>query len=264
MARQFFSGNSIEQALLAAAKHYGLEPNQIAYKHRDKKHGFLNMRRRVVIEVDPSAPELSQPALSAGGTQGASPEPAEAFVASPEPTEASAASPVARRVRSSQETWEGQDEFYDEDLSESAALEGSLDEIVALLGLSLDHSLEISDEGVEIDLEGEGSGVLADDTGKCLQAIEHLVPRMVRGFIGYGLPCRVDSGGFKAAREAELRELAESVAEQVRRSTSDQLLEPMSPADRRLVHMALAEDPTVRTESEGEGFLKRVRVLSAD
>ena len=57
MERQFFSGNTLEQAVMAAARHFGLEPEQVAYTPRDKKHGFLSIRRRVVIEVDPSAPE---------------------------------------------------------------------------------------------------------------------------------------------------------------------------------------------------------------
>ncbi|MDA8015891.1 MAG: hypothetical protein MPN21_00470 [Thermoanaerobaculia bacterium] len=59
MSRQFFSGNSIEQAVMAAARHYGVDPERIAYTTRDKKHGFLNIRRRVVIEVDPDRPEVT-------------------------------------------------------------------------------------------------------------------------------------------------------------------------------------------------------------
>ena len=61
MPRQFFSGNSIEQAVMAAARHYKLEPERLAYKLRDKKHGFLNIRRRVVIEVDPENLEVVEP-----------------------------------------------------------------------------------------------------------------------------------------------------------------------------------------------------------
>ncbi|MEO1365554.1 MAG: hypothetical protein AAFX50_00130, partial [Acidobacteriota bacterium] len=59
MPRQFFSGNSIEQAVMSAARHYQIDPELLAYKLRDKKHGFLNIRRRVVIEVDPESLEKS-------------------------------------------------------------------------------------------------------------------------------------------------------------------------------------------------------------
>ena len=63
MERTFFSGNTLEQAVLAAARHHGLDPERVAYTLRDKKHGFLNIRRNVVITVDPAAPEreLTQP-----------------------------------------------------------------------------------------------------------------------------------------------------------------------------------------------------------
>ena len=57
MERQFFSGNTVEQAVLAAARHYGLDPDRVAYTLREKKHGFVIVRRRVVIEVDPDVPE---------------------------------------------------------------------------------------------------------------------------------------------------------------------------------------------------------------
>ncbi|RMH16181.1 MAG: hypothetical protein D6696_18770, partial [Acidobacteria bacterium] len=57
MSRKFFSGGTLEQAVLAAARHYGIEPERVAYTQRDKRSGFLNLRRKVVIEVDPAAPE---------------------------------------------------------------------------------------------------------------------------------------------------------------------------------------------------------------
>ncbi len=60
MERKFFSGSSVEQAVLAAARHYRIEPERVAYRVRDKKHGFLRPGRQVVIEVDPAAPERAE------------------------------------------------------------------------------------------------------------------------------------------------------------------------------------------------------------
>ena len=50
--RRFFSGASLEQAVLRAARHFGIEPGELAYQVLDKKHGFLRVRRQVVIDVD--------------------------------------------------------------------------------------------------------------------------------------------------------------------------------------------------------------------
>lgn len=250
MERQFFSGNSVEQAVLAAASHYGLDPSRVAYRLRDKKHGFLNIRRRVVIEVDPEAPERAPDAA-------------------PDETPEEAARPQQPETRQRPEGrpadgWQGEatswaaDEQGDREL---AALERAVEEVSALLGVRLDASIRREGEGFEIDLSGPEE--LVEDSGKMLDAIEHLLPRMIRGLIGQGIPCRVDCRGFRAEHERRLTRLAEEVADAVRHDRREQKLEPMSPSDRRLVHLALAEDPTVVTESVGRGFYKRVRILPA-
>ena len=87
---------------------------------------------------------------------------------------------------------------------------------------------------------------------------------MVRGLAGQGLPCSIDCEGFKETRVRELRELALQAADDVRNDGDDVLLRPMNPADRRVVHLALADDPDVETESTGEGFMKRLRIVPAD
>lgn len=65
MQRQYFSGNSIEQAVLSAARHYKIEPERLAYTLRDKKTGFVNVRKRVVIVVDPNQPEVDASEIAA-------------------------------------------------------------------------------------------------------------------------------------------------------------------------------------------------------
>ena len=64
----------------------------------------------------------------------------------------------------------------------------------------------------------------------------------------------------RADVEESLEELALRSAEEAKRTRRPQLLPPLSPAERRLIHLALAEDPEIETESEGDGFLKRVAV----
>src|SRR6185295_13537942 len=59
--RRFFSGASLQQALVQAANHFHLDPEEIAYQALDKRHGFLKAGRKVVIEVDPEAPRRPEP-----------------------------------------------------------------------------------------------------------------------------------------------------------------------------------------------------------
>src|SRR5436190_23282224 len=60
--RRFFSGDSLQQALVQAANHYNLPPEEIAYRSLEKRHGFLKVRRKVVIEVNPDAPKREKAA----------------------------------------------------------------------------------------------------------------------------------------------------------------------------------------------------------
>lgn len=280
MGRQFFSGNTLEQALMVAARHYGIEPERVSYTLRDKKHGFVNIRRRVVIEVDPLAPEKRFVELAGSPAEretasrfsasvaevGEKPQPIED---SPDRSLSSGDSHLDRETSGVEQHLHALDEEFENacngtEKREEAAFLKAVQETGALAGMKFEKAAVIERDGVyEVEISGAESQHLAANEGLLLRAIEHLLPRLVRGFLGHGLPCKVDSEGFRSARELDLREQAGSLAERVRLLGEAQELEPMDPADRRTVHLTLADDPTVRTESEGRGFLKRVRIMPA-
>ncbi|HEX2163522.1 MAG TPA: R3H domain-containing nucleic acid-binding protein, partial [Thermoanaerobaculia bacterium] len=116
---------------------------------------------------------------------------------------------------------------------------------------------------LEIDLSGPDEALLVAEGGELLRAIEHLVPRAVRSLAGEPVNVRVDSADFHEIHEEQLRSLAQRVASEVRRSERPRTLEPMSPADRRIVHMTLADEPRVTSMSEGTGYFKRIVVKPA-
>ncbi len=276
MERQFFSGNTLEQAILAAGRHYNLDLERVAYKLRDKKHGFLNMRRRVVIEVDPASPERPKDTqierdLSASVVGEHEPMRSRSEQASRDPledretpTQPRATQRLERRHGSS---WRGVEPSLvggnrgdNETDVELDAVESAIEELSKLVDMDLLPSIRRGDKGLDIELSGPECSILREDGGSGLGAIEHLLPRMARGLSGHGVACRVDSEGFCEAHEEELQRLARRTAEDVRRERRAKRLGLMNPAERRLVHLALVDDSSVRTESEGEGFLKRVRV----
>ena len=265
MERQFFSGNTLEQAVLAAARHYDLDPERVAYKLRDKKHGFLNIRRRVVIEVDPSAPEQTEEMRAEQESAVHALDGRERDSRRRDDRLPGGVGDGRNRPqRQERPTWRGQEmgEVVDGDVDrEQRSLEMAVEDLGGLAGVAIIASIRREDDGYEIELSGPESKALRDNRGGGLGAMEHLLPRMVRGLSGHGVPCRVDSQGFRVAHEDELKRLAQRTAEAVRHELEERRLEPMNPADRRVVHMALADDPAVRTESEGGGFLKRVRIV---
>jgi spoIIIJ-associated protein len=111
-----------------------------------------------------------------------------------------------------------------------------------------------------IELIGDDVEPLLANKGEGLNGLEILTGRIASRRLGRPVYPRLDAEGFRAHQRESLEELAQRSAEEVKRTRRPQLLPPLSPGERRLIHLALAEDPEVETESEGDGFLKRVAV----
>ncbi len=333
--RRFFSGDTLRQALVQAANHFNVDPERIAYRSIEKRHGFLKTRRRVVIEVDPAAPQRAEGALApaaapaaaaspsppaappapvaAGAPAAASPaagapadplRPAPALSAAPPAVPASEPvqpagpriDPERRAPRRSEEprppraeprrepprredlrpappagNEEGlislperplraSERFPPATGAQAEAARKGIDLLLAIAGLDLSSHIHQGEDRLEVELSGPGSERCFDDEGELLMSIEHLLPRVIRSICGETVPCRVDCDNFHEIREEQLRTLAQRAAEEVRRRGRPRTLEPMNPADRRVIHMTLADDPHVATESDGEGYFKRITI----
>ena len=70
-----------------------------------------------------------------------------------------------------------------------------------------------------------------------------------------------DCDGFRMRKEEELRQIAQRVSQRVKLTGTQEVLGLMNPHERRIVHMAVAEEEGVTTESDGEGFMKRITIL---
>lgn len=127
-------------------------------------------------------------------------------------------------------------------------------------GIELEAVVLQGDDRLEVDLSSPHSELLMAEDGELLVAIEHLLPRVMRGFGDETAAVRVDCENFQEIREEKLRSFAQQVASEVRKSGRARSLTPLSPSDRRIVHMAIATEPGVDSQSDGRGFLKRVRV----
>ncbi|HKI05948.1 MAG TPA: R3H domain-containing nucleic acid-binding protein [Thermoanaerobaculia bacterium] len=135
--------------------------------------------------------------------------------------------------------------------------------LVRIAGLDLVPHVFQGEERLELDLVGDDVDWCFADDGELVNAIEHLLPRMIRSLSGEAMPVRVDCDNFQEIREERLRSLAQRIAEEVRRRGRPSVLEPMNPGDRRIIHVTLADDPGVVTESEGDGYFKRVTIRPA-
>jgi len=131
------------------------------------------------------------------------------------------------------------------------------------MGLNTKVSVESADQMVNVRIDSAGSdGLLIGRRGDTLSAIQHLVTRMVNKDNACRIQVIVDVGGYKKRRESQLENLAKSLASKVETSGHQVLTEPLNAAERRVIHITLSDNPAVRTETLGEGLMKKVAVVS--
>ena len=148
-----------------------------------------------------------------------------------------------------------------------AAVESFLRDLMTAFGRP-DTTVTVSvgeDEALEASVEGSELGLLVGQKGATLQAVQELVRSMVqRQFVGQShARVRVDVAGYRARRKEALARFAVGVAENVKESGIAKALDPMSSADRKVVHDAVNEIDGVVTVSEGEDATRRVVIRPA-
>jgi spoIIIJ-associated protein len=139
---------------------------------------------------------------------------------------------------------------------------GFVQRVVDAMGVVLTTSVEETPEATRINLEGEDGGVLIRRGGEGLQALQHLVATAFRRQLGEDTRIVVDCNGFRRDKDAELRQMAKFIADKARSSGIAQEMGPLNPYERRIVHLAIAEDPSVSSESIGDAFMKTVIISS--
>lgn len=121
----------------------------------------------------------------------------------------------------------------------------------------------VTEEGFVIEVSGDGAALLIGRHGQVLEATEYLLNRVAFSGGGPAPRVQVDVEGYRERREASLQEMARRTADSVRQSGRPVVLQPMSPRDRRVVHVVLQDDPSVATHSEGDGPFRTLVVTPA-
>lgn len=132
-----------------------------------------------------------------------------------------------------------------------------------LLNIDPAYAVEVEsvdEEEIRVEIFGGDPGKIIGRGGRTLAALEYVTNAVVNREEGGRVRVNVDVGGYKRRRDDRLRNEARSAAARVRKSGMAVELDPMSAAERRVVHMSLADEPGVWTESLGEGANRRVVV----
>ncbi|MBZ0112083.1 MAG: hypothetical protein K8J08_06475 [Thermoanaerobaculia bacterium] len=292
MTKRYFSGATEAQAILEAATHFGVEPEAVAFEPVSRK-GSLRARTRSIIAVDDEAPvkiagppeepaakpaESSRPAAvateaepekaasvsavptravsDAGGSGVAEKSRSKAASGAPAPVE-SAKGPDAPKVAA---VAEPREEVPVDPAKVEAAVLSALETLLDLADLDVDPTVTVGEGEPEVNVTGADREWLLDGEGDLLLALEHLTGRIL-----FRAGCardrvRVDSDGFRAGLDEALRERTRKALEESRSSGRPVTFEPLGPAERRVIHLAVEEDGGGRSRSEGSGFRRRVRI----
>ena len=130
-------------------------------------------------------------------------------------------------------------------------------QILTAMGLSLEVSVEETPDNTRLNLSGEGADVLLRKKGEALDALQVIVNTAYRRDARGDKHYVVDALGFRKDKDAELRQMALFLMEKAK-TGAPQEIGPLNPYARRIVHLAVAEDTEMSSESIGDAFLKTI------
>jgi spoIIIJ-associated protein len=219
-----FEGENLEEVLGRASDSLGIDPKDLDFEvMQEGRRGFLGVGGRgVVIRVRTPEATGVHPSSVAVATGGAE---------------------------------------ADEGVSgiDAEKIEEFLRQFAAASPFEIEFGLSGDAENIRIDLDGKDRELFLARKGEGLNALQVILGR-IASQAGSSRTVFLDCGDFRKSREEELAEIALLTAEKVKKLGESQSLSPMNPYERRLVHLALKDDPAVETRSEGEGFIKSVTI----
>ncbi|MEP7337384.1 MAG: R3H domain-containing nucleic acid-binding protein [Acidobacteriota bacterium] len=118
-------------------------------------------------------------------------------------------------------------------------------------------------DSIEISFQGFDLPLLLGHNAELLDALQYLARRAFASAVASGIQIDFDANGYRDARKEELQLMAQKAAERVKTSKVPFVFDPMSAQDRRAIHTTLVDIEGIRTESEGDGQMRRVKVLPA-
>ena len=266
---------TVEQALAQGLAQLGLPATAVSVEVLDSGNtglfGLGGRQVRVRLTVNPPggpvAPSVAAPAAAMPNSR--SPRREQKKVTSrargsdvakssaPETEPRQAAKPAA--LSTMEISADGHDAILDK-------TEATISKLLYLMGLQAQVSAHYGEaredrRPIMVDIRGSDLGVLIGRRGETLDAFQYVAALMVGRETDTFVHLVVDVEGHRDRRERQLRQLAQRMAEQVLKTGRKLTLEPMTAAERRIIHIELREHPAVTTQSAGEEPHRKITIL---
>lgn len=133
-----------------------------------------------------------------------------------------------------------------------------LTDVLGAMGLTVDVTLEETPDAVRVNITGDAADILLRRQGESLDALQVIVNTAIRRDERGDRHYIVDALGFRKDKDAELRQIARDLTQKAKDSGVPQEMGPLNPYARRQVHLTVAEDPLMSSDSLGDSFLKTI------
>jgi spoIIIJ-associated protein len=136
-----------------------------------------------------------------------------------------------------------------------------LENTVRLIGTEASVKVTRDDLGTCLEIDGDESGILIGRRGQTLDALEYMINRVASRDTRHTTHLVVDSQGYRQRRREALETLAQRMGERAEQRGKTVTMNPMSPRDRRIVHLALQDNPSLETRSAGNGYFRKLLII---
>jgi spoIIIJ-associated protein len=133
-----------------------------------------------------------------------------------------------------------------------------LKQVIEAIGLDVRFQVQPEEECWRVNFEGRDVRLLIGRRGETLNSLQLITSLVINKHMENKVRLIMDAEGYRERREETLRRLARRLTERVRRTRHEVALEPMTPNERRVIHVALQDNPWVETSSTGEEPYRKV------
>jgi spoIIIJ-associated protein len=137
-------------------------------------------------------------------------------------------------------------------LAPDKAIAEFLEQVIGIMGLDVGFQVTQEEGCWKVSLDGRDVRILIGRRGETLNALQLIASLAVNGRLENRVRLIIDAERYRERREETLQRLAERLSERVHRTGQEVVLEPMTPNERRVIHMALQDNPWVETGSIGD------------
>jgi spoIIIJ-associated protein len=136
-------------------------------------------------------------------------------------------------------------------------------DILNLMGVEATLQITKERETLHIKIEGDKSGLLIGRRGQNLDALQYLISRILNRKGPEKTKVVLDSGDYRSRRESYLKDLALKMATKAKQTGKPVVISPLPAHERRIIHLTLEKDKTLKTISRGEGQLKKMVIFAS-